>query len=153
MRKGVKNIVCLAVPLKITKIEGKSAVGEAGGLSQNVRVDFIPDLSVGDYVMVHAGFAIEKMSEKEALEGLEFLAEVLDNTSSAGKKHVTSANDKMAPRASKSPKLATADSVDENANANPAVAKMPADTMSEGKVPPKARNTACRGGSSLRWRR
>src|SRR5699024_10839441 len=75
------------------------------------------------------------------------------NTSSAGKKHVTSANDKMAPRASKSPKLATADSVDENANANPAVAKMPADTMSEGKVPPKARNTACRGGSSLRWRR
>ena len=78
MRKGVKKIVCLAVPLKITKIEGKSVVGEAGGLSQNVRVDFIPDLSVGDYVMVHAGFAIEKMSEKEALEGLEFLAEVLD---------------------------------------------------------------------------
>ena len=65
--------MCLAVPLKITKIEGKSAVGEAGGLSQNVRVDFIPDLAVGDYVMVHAGFAIERMSEQEALEGLDLL--------------------------------------------------------------------------------
>lgn len=63
--------MCLAVPLKITKIEGKSAVGEAGGLSQRVRVDFIPDLAVGDYVMVHAGFAIERMSEQEALEGLD----------------------------------------------------------------------------------
>ena len=65
--------MCLAVPLKITKIEGKSAVGEAGGLSQRVRVDFIPDLAVGDYVMVHAGFAIERMSEHEALEGLDLL--------------------------------------------------------------------------------
>ena len=65
--------MCLAVPLKITKIEGKSAVGEAGGLSQRVRVDFIPDLAVGDYVMVHAGFAIERMSEQEALESLDLL--------------------------------------------------------------------------------
>ena len=65
--------MCLAVPLKITKIEGKSAVGEVGGLSQRVRVDFIPDLAVGDYVMVHAGFAIERMSEQEALEGLDLL--------------------------------------------------------------------------------
>ena len=73
MRKGVRSIMCLAVPLKITKIEGKSAVGEAGGLSQRVRVDFIPDLAVGDYVMVHAGFAIERMSEQEALEGLDLL--------------------------------------------------------------------------------
>lgn len=65
--------MCLAVPLRITKIEGKSAVGEAGGLSQRVRADFIPDLAVGDYVMVHAGFAIERMSEQEALEGLDLL--------------------------------------------------------------------------------
>ena len=65
--------MCLAVPLRITKIEGKSAVGEAGGLSQRERADFIPDLAVGDYVMVHAGFAIERMSEQEALEGLDLL--------------------------------------------------------------------------------
>ena len=70
--------MCLAVPLKITKIEGKSAVGEAGGLSQRVRVDFIPDLAVGDYVMVHAGFAIERMSEQEALEGLDLLEGVFN---------------------------------------------------------------------------
>ena len=73
--------MCLAVPLKITKIEGKSAVGEAGGLSQRVRVDFIPDLAVGDYVMVHAGFAIERMSEQEALEGLDLLEGVFHEES------------------------------------------------------------------------
>ena len=51
--------MCLAVPLKIVRIDGKTAVGEAAGLSQKLRVDFIPDVQPGDYVMVHAGFAIQ----------------------------------------------------------------------------------------------
>ena len=68
--------MCLAVPLKIVSIAGKHAVGTAAGLSQNIRVDFIPDLKPGDYVMVHAGFAIERMSEKEALENMELLEEI-----------------------------------------------------------------------------
>ena len=73
--------MCLAVPLKIKTIDGKTAVGEAGGLTQNLRVDFIPDLVPGDYVMVHAGFAIEKMTEKEALKNLELLQEAVHEVS------------------------------------------------------------------------
>ena len=70
--------MCLAVPLKIRSIDGKQAVGEAGGLSQTLRVDFLPDLKPGDYVMVHAGFAIQKLSEEEAMENIRFLEEIKD---------------------------------------------------------------------------
>ena len=51
--------MCLAVPLKILSVDGKQAVGEAGGLTQKLRVDFVPGIQPGDYAMVHAGFAIE----------------------------------------------------------------------------------------------
>ncbi len=70
--------MCLAVPLKIIQLDGKTAVGEAGGLSQTIRVDFIPDLKIGDYVMVHAGFAIQKMEEQEAKENLACIQEAID---------------------------------------------------------------------------
>ena len=53
--------MCLAMPMKINKIHGTSAQCEAGGLTQNIRIDFITDAKPGDYVMVHAGFAIERM--------------------------------------------------------------------------------------------
>ncbi len=68
--------MCLAMPMKINKIEGSLAQCEAGGLTQDIRIDFIRDAHPGDYVMVHAGFAIEKMSEKEALENMELLEEI-----------------------------------------------------------------------------
>ena len=68
----------LAVPLKIRSIDGKQAVGEAGGLSQTLRVDFLPDLKPGDYVMVHAGFAIQKLTEEQAAENLAAIQEALD---------------------------------------------------------------------------
>ena len=68
--------MCLAMPMKISKIDGSLAQCEAGGLTQDIRIDFITDPQTGDYVMVHAGFAIEKMSEKEALENMELLEEI-----------------------------------------------------------------------------
>lgn len=68
--------MCLAMPMKINEIDCPLARCEAGGLSQNIRIDFITDPKPGDYVMVHAGFAIEKMSEKEALENIELLEEI-----------------------------------------------------------------------------
>lgn len=64
------------MPMKIHKIDGSVAKCEAGGLTQDIRIDFITDARPGDYVMVHAGFAIEKMSEKEALENMELLEEI-----------------------------------------------------------------------------
>ena len=68
--------MCLAMPMKINKIDGQTASCEAGGLLHDIRIDFIQDAKPGDYVMVHAGFAIEKMSEKEALENLDLLEEI-----------------------------------------------------------------------------
>lgn len=70
--------MCLAMPMKIKNIDGNSAECEAGGLTQKVRIDFVSDARPGDYLMVHAGFAIEKMTEKEALENLELLGEIRD---------------------------------------------------------------------------
>ena len=70
--------MCLAVPLKVVSVDGKRAVGEAGGLTQTLRVDFLPGIHPGDYVMVHAGFAIERLSEQQARENLACIEEALD---------------------------------------------------------------------------
>lgn len=71
--------MCLAVPLKIVSLEGdgKHAAGEAAGLTQKVRVDFLPDIAVGDYVMVHAGFAIERLTPEQASENLACIQEAI----------------------------------------------------------------------------
>jgi len=63
--------MCLAIPLKLTALDGKNAVGESMGMRRNIRVDFIENPKIGDYVIVHAGFAIERLPEKQALEDLE----------------------------------------------------------------------------------
>ena len=70
--------MCLAVPLRLIEINGKDAVGEAKGMRRAVRVDFIPEPKPGDYVMVHAGFAIERLEEAQALEDLETWEELRD---------------------------------------------------------------------------
>ena len=70
--------MCLTVPLKILSVDGKQAVGEAGGLTQKLRVDFVPGIQPGDYVMVHAGFAIEKLTEQQARENLACIQEAVD---------------------------------------------------------------------------
>ena len=63
--------MCLAVPLKLIEINGKEAVGESMGMRRTLRVDFIDEPKLGDYVIVHAGFAIERLPEQQALEDLE----------------------------------------------------------------------------------
>ncbi len=68
--------MCLAIPVRIKKIEDKTAFCEAKGLTQNVRIDFTPEAKPGDYVMVHAGFAIQTMSEDEAKENMELLEDI-----------------------------------------------------------------------------
>ena len=70
--------MCLAVPLKILSVDGKQAVGEAGGLAQKLRVDFVPGIQPGDYAMVHAGFAIKKLTEQQARENLACIQEAVD---------------------------------------------------------------------------
>lgn len=68
--------MCLAVPLKLIEIDGKNAVGESMGMRRRLRVDFIPEPKIGDYVIVHAGFAIERLPEQQALEDLDAWEEI-----------------------------------------------------------------------------
>lgn len=63
--------MCLAVPLKIISLDGNKALGEAMGMTRDIRVDFIDQPRLGDYVIVHAGFAIERLPEGQALEDIE----------------------------------------------------------------------------------
>ncbi len=70
--------MCLAVPLRLIEVDGKKAVGEALGVTRELRVDFIKEPKVGDYVMVHAGFAIERLPEGQALADLEAWEEMDD---------------------------------------------------------------------------
>lgn len=70
--------MCLAVPLKLIEINGKQAVGERHGIRRNIRLDFIPNAKLGDYVIVHAGFAIETMNARQAQQNMEAAKEVED---------------------------------------------------------------------------
>ena len=70
--------MCLAVPLKLIEIDGKNAVGESMGMQRKLRVDFIPEPKIGDYVIVHAGFASERLPEEQALEDIAAWEEIRD---------------------------------------------------------------------------
>ncbi len=70
--------MCLAIPFQLVEINGMTAVGEALGMKREIRVDFIPEPKIGDYVIVHAGFAIDRLGEKQALEDLETWEEMRD---------------------------------------------------------------------------
>jgi hydrogenase expression/formation protein HypC len=70
--------MCLGVPLKIIEINGTTAVGEMNGIRKKIRIDLLPNLKLGDYVMVHAGFALEIIDESLAQETLEAFLEVAE---------------------------------------------------------------------------
>ena len=70
--------MCLAIPLRLVELNGKEAVAEANGVRRTIRVDFIREPRVGDYVIAHAGFAIERMNEQQALDNLRAIQEVAD---------------------------------------------------------------------------
>jgi hydrogenase expression/formation protein HypC len=59
------------MPMKIVKIDAKKGVAEAEGLRRDVDIQFLKDPKIGDYVVIHAGFAIEKIDEKKALETID----------------------------------------------------------------------------------
>ena len=70
--------MCLAVPLKIVEIDGLNGVGEVEGLRRRMRLDFIKEPRVGEYVIVHAGFAIERLGEEQAKTDIAEWNEVRD---------------------------------------------------------------------------
>ena len=70
--------MCLAIPLKIVEINGKEAIGEVEGVTRIIRIDFIKNVKVGEYCIVHAGFAIERLDEEQALGNIRIIKEVTD---------------------------------------------------------------------------
>ena len=70
--------MCLAIPSKITKIENQVATVDVEGVRRKVSLLLLEDAQVGNYVIVHAGFAIHKIDEAEALESLKLLKEALE---------------------------------------------------------------------------
>ena len=70
--------MCLAVPLKIIEINGPDGVGEACGVRRAIRLDFIRDPKPGEYVMVHAGFAIDRVDPEQAVLDQQAWEEVRD---------------------------------------------------------------------------
>ena len=62
--------MCLAVPMKLVKMSGAEGLVESSGLKRSVNISLMKGLKKGDYVLVHAGFAIEKIKPKEARKTL-----------------------------------------------------------------------------------
>ena len=69
--------MCLAVPMRITALDGARATIAVEGLEQECSVMLVPDAGVGDYVLVHAGFALSVLDEAEAQETYELLREIV----------------------------------------------------------------------------
>jgi len=70
--------MCLGIPGKIIEIEKNVAKVDVGGLIRDISIELCPEVSVGEYVLIHTGFAIQKVDEKEAEETLEFLKEMAE---------------------------------------------------------------------------
>ena len=75
--------MCLAIPGKIEEVRGNDPLlreGKVrfGGIKKEVNLAFVPDANVGDYVIVHVGFALSIVEETEALRVFEFLKEMED---------------------------------------------------------------------------
>jgi len=80
--------MCLAIPMKITEIQGdpddflssQIATVDADGISKEVRLDIVDHWpNVGDYVIIHAGFAIHTLVEEEAKKNISLLQELAEN--------------------------------------------------------------------------
>ena len=70
--------MCLAVPMQVKSIDNEMAVCEIDGVKREACLMMIDGVQVGDYVLIHAGFAIERVDEDEAQLTLKALREALD---------------------------------------------------------------------------
>jgi len=70
--------MCLSVPGRVVEIQNNMAKVEVGGVIRDVSMDVCPDVVVGEYVLIHTGFAIQKLDEKEALETLDLLSKMAE---------------------------------------------------------------------------
>jgi len=70
--------MCLGIPGRVIEIEKNVAKVDVGGMLRDVSLDLCPDVSIGEYVLIHTGFAIQKVDEEEATETLELLKQLAE---------------------------------------------------------------------------
>ena len=70
--------MCLAIPMRLVEINGAAGVAEVDGVSRQVRLDLLPEVSLGDYVLIHAGLAIARVDPDYAQETLSLLRSLAD---------------------------------------------------------------------------
>ncbi len=70
--------MCLAIPVLIKSIEEKEAEIEIGGITRRISLRLTPEAKVGDYVLVHTGYAINILDQEEAEETLRLFAEIAE---------------------------------------------------------------------------
>ena len=68
--------MCLAVPARVVELEGDKAVADGMGNRWNVRTTLVPEVMIGDIVLIHAGYAISTIDEEEAKKTWELISEL-----------------------------------------------------------------------------
>ncbi|MBM3286393.1 MAG: HypC/HybG/HupF family hydrogenase formation chaperone [Candidatus Eisenbacteria bacterium] len=76
--------MCLAVPMRLIERSGEFGIVDLRGVRREVHLGFVPDIEIGDYVLVHAGFVIEKLQRERAEEDLRLLESLLDDSADGG---------------------------------------------------------------------
>lgn len=71
--------MCLAVPMRVVSVEGATGIVELGGVEQPVNFTLLPEVAPGEYVIVHAGFALERLDEAEARRTIELINELTES--------------------------------------------------------------------------
>lgn len=72
--------MCLGIPGKVIEINKNLAKVEVGGVLRDVSLDLCPEVSIGDFVLIHTGFAIQRLDEKDAEETLDLLRQLAGAT-------------------------------------------------------------------------
>jgi hydrogenase expression/formation protein HypC len=72
--------MCLAIPARVISVDGPSALVTIEDVEYRASLLLLDDVSPGDFVMLHAGFAIEKVEPEEAAETLRLLNEIANNS-------------------------------------------------------------------------
>ena len=70
--------MCLGIPGKVVEIEKNVAKVDVGCLLRDISLDLCPDVSIGEYVLIHTGFAIQKVDAEEAEETLDLLTKLAE---------------------------------------------------------------------------
>ncbi len=68
--------MCVAIPSRLVDVQGAMGTVDVGGARRRVSLLLLPEAQEGDYVIVHAGFALQRIDEKEAGETLRMLAQI-----------------------------------------------------------------------------